>query len=296
MRDDFIMEIRCGSSINIEELETVIVNDETSHVHINNQFYEGYVKVRLRDYDGLPVDSNKMTLHPNSPYFNNNSGLSSIEISGIFKNGPLKDGAWPASDIYFGNHFNSPLNLPPGYLIIKKFATYFDPGLKMELDIPKPYAHSPLLVTLNTVNITKLNADESVPKTLPATEGRPLKEDCKIIPELEHINDNYGSHRRQILSKSETLENVKLNSDTLVRGDFYNPYLDFNKRGIKIPLLTIPIMRYWGGQPLTYVCRSLSNPKGNIFFVVSIILRPINEIFFAVSSPTDLPNTNVISE
>lgn len=289
MRDKYIMEIRGGSSTKIEELETMLVNDESKSVHINNAYFEGYVKVRLRNYDGLPVGPDKKTLKPNSPYFLNNNNLSSIEVSGVFKNGPLKDGGWPASDLYFGNHFDSPLNLPYGFSIAQKFATYFDPGLKMELDSDKPYAHSPLLVTMNTINLSKLNPGDTVPQTLAAEAGRPLVEDTRIIPGVGDKEDSDGTLRRKVLSNSANLEKVHLNSDILFRGDFYNPYLDFDKRGVKIPLLTIPIMNYWGGQPLTYVCRSLSNPKQNIFFVVSVILRPIEEVFTSPNSPIGSP-------
>ena len=32
--------------------------------------------------------------------------------------------------------------------------------------------------------------------------------------------------------------------------DFFNPYLDFNDFALRLPGFTLPIMKYWDGQPL----------------------------------------------
>ncbi|KAJ9053983.1 hypothetical protein DSO57_1019162 [Entomophthora muscae] len=281
MRDVYIFELRGGASKDPKALSTISVNNEEEFLTVANELFEGKIRVRLRDYDGLPVGNDKETLCPNSPYFEGNYELSSIEVSGIFKNGPLEGGAWPADDIYFGNHFDAPLRLPPGASVALKFAQFFDPGLQYDLHASKPYAHSPLLVTFNTVSLTKKTAD--IPAPLKATKGQPLKEDCTLLSSnYDAANDHDGKLRRKHFSSASALKEVSLGPQTLFRGDFFNPYLDFNNRGVKIPLLTIPIMGYWDGQPLNYVCSSVSTKK--VFFVISFMLHPISE---ALGSTTD---------
>ncbi|KAG0344548.1 hypothetical protein BG004_004363 [Podila humilis] len=147
------LRVSVGPSANSSDLKPISLNDDAHPVIIESEEFVGQVVVRIKGLDktlgykeATLQDNTK--LMPESPYFSKpgaDSNLSSIQIQGHFKR------AWPGDQV---NQFERPLKLPPFSSIALKFIQYIDPGLEADIYGDKPWAFSPLIATMNIVNVS----------------------------------------------------------------------------------------------------------------------------------------------
>ncbi|KAI9291239.1 hypothetical protein K502DRAFT_326392 [Neoconidiobolus thromboides FSU 785] len=269
MRDNYILRVQVGNVSDKSQWETITVNEEKDGHYLENDYFQGYIKVRIVDYDGLPVNSEtKETLYPQSDYFLDSKSKFSVEFKGKFK--PRK-GGWNANKILFGNQFEKQLKLPPLVDIATKFATWYDPGLKIDLRAEKPWAYSKLLVAFNRLDI---NIDDDIKLNSMAK----VRENTSLISGIKEDDDDKALKKRQrFFSDENNASRINIDENLTLHGDFYNAYLDFSKRGLAIPFFTLNVMDYWDGHDLSYYCK-YDGDEDIVFFVVSFQLAEINTI------------------
>ncbi|KAG0342656.1 hypothetical protein BG000_002863 [Podila horticola] len=305
------LRVSVGPSANPKDLKPIAPNDDAHPLWIDSDEFVGQVVVRIKGLDktfgykeGTQQDNIKAM--PDSPWFHKpgaDSHLSSIQILGRFKK------AWAGDQIVFGNQFEQPLRLPPFSSIALKFVQFIDPGLQADIYGDKPWAFSPLIATMNTVNISEWKAD-SAAHTIereqnhnrgelppwPSSEGDHIPEDTSLLLKSK---ENTGTtakdlgkevldiaptasvsmttaKRRSYFSKVANLEKFTYEPDHVYGFDFFNPYLDFASFTLKVPGFSVDITRYWDGQPLTYIIKSKDNSA--VFLAVQFELVPVIDV------------------
>ncbi|KAK3843461.1 MAG: hypothetical protein J3R72DRAFT_440888 [Linnemannia gamsii] len=160
------LRVSAGPSADPKDLKVLPVNDDANPTTIESDEFIGQIVVRIKGLDkafgykeGQEQDS--LGLFPESPWFSlpgGDSNLSSVQISGRFKR------EWPGEQVVFGNQFEKPLRLPPLSSIALKFIQFIDPGLKADIYCDRPWAFSPLIATMNTVNVAGWHLDKATQK------------------------------------------------------------------------------------------------------------------------------------
>jgi hypothetical protein len=200
------LQVRVGTSL--DNLQKIVVNDDANPFELNSKAFKGRAVVRVRNFTGV----NKSAAS-SSPYFDKYPDKFSIQLQGRFLVNTSAD------QIIFGNFFDAPLRLPPGTSIAAKFAKWFDPAIELDLYADKPTAYSPLVVTMNTIDVQKCT-DELPP--WPSPDGERIPEDALLLQVTT-------GDRRKLLSTQSKREEIKISPDMVFSMDFYNPYLDFDK-------------------------------------------------------------------
>ncbi|KAF9124381.1 hypothetical protein BGW39_008242 [Mortierella sp. 14UC] len=157
------LRVSAGPSADPKDLKVLPVNDDASPTLIESDEFIGQIVVRIKGLDksfgykeGQEQDS--LPLIPESSWFSlpgGDNNLSSVQISGRFKR------EWPGEQVVFGNQFEKPLRLPPFSSIALKFIQFIDPGLKADIYCDRPWAFSPLIATMNTVNVSGWHLDKA---------------------------------------------------------------------------------------------------------------------------------------
>ncbi|KAF2837094.1 DUF1769-domain-containing protein, partial [Patellaria atrata CBS 101060] len=288
--EKYILKVTAGDSYEISTQSTVLVNTSipttltTPHLSVR-------LHVRVANYRGLPHSS------PNtSPYFSHPAHRSdrySLQFSFVFNEDVNGD------DLVFGNDFDHPIRdrLPYGTQMAFNFAKkWVDPGLYGDFYADEPYLYGLLLSSVNVLRVGGLEGKEKTRREGKenTVETEEVKEDREISDEeevgiLEEGGENGGEEVRDIFEvpraaakrMAHFLQEEKRKEFILEKGrryecDFHNPYLDFNDFSLKLPVITIPIMGHWDGQPLRYV---LKNRRTNtLYFVVNFGLIPVEEV------------------
>ncbi|KAF9301386.1 hypothetical protein BGZ74_006804 [Mortierella antarctica] len=305
------LRVSVGPSADPKDLKPIAPNDDAHPLWIESDEFVGQVVVRIKGLDktfgykeGAQQDNIKAM--PDSPWFHKpgaDSNLSSIQIQGGFKR------AWTGDQIVFGNQFEQPLRLPPFSSIALKFVQFIDPGLEADIYSDKPWAFSPLIATMNTVNVSEWKADSAahidegvqdhnrgeLPQW-PSSEGDHILEDTSLLfkskeksgtttkdngkevldlAHTEPVSMNTAK-RRSYFSQVANLEKHTYEPDHVYSFDFFNPYLDFSSFTLKIPGFSVDITRYWDGQPLTYIVKSKDNSV--VFLAVQFELVPVTDV------------------
>ncbi|KAF9393620.1 hypothetical protein CPC16_001545 [Podila verticillata] len=305
------LRVSVGPSAEPKDLKPIAPNDDAHPLWIESDEFVGQVVVRIKGLnktfgyeEGTKQDNIKPM--PDSPWFNKpgaDSNLSSVQIQGRFKR------AWTGDQIVFGNQFEQPLRLPPFSSIALKFVQFIDPGLQADIYGDKPWAFSPLIATMNTVNVSEWKADSAAHNSegeqihnrgdlppWPSSEGDHIPEDTSLLSKAKEntgtsAKDNGNealdlastapvsmstSKRRSYFSKVANLEKHVYEPDQVYGFDFFNPYLDFSSITLKIPGFSVDITRYWDGQPLTYIIKAKDNSV--VFLAVQFELVPVTDV------------------
>ncbi|KAI9032520.1 hypothetical protein CLU79DRAFT_693420 [Phycomyces nitens] len=231
------LRVTVGSSV--DTLRQVHINQDSQPIRLQTAVFDGYLVVRLKGFSNP------------SAYFDTHDDKFCIQIIGRF----LKD--LTADDILFGNEFDAPLKFPIGSSVAFKFATWFDPGLKLDLYSEHPQAFSPLIVTMNRLAVQKMPLP-----VWPNSQGQAVAEDISELgldiktPEMRKTYFSDPAHRQA----------VNITKDQVWSMDFCNPYLDFKKCIMCLPGFEVNVLRYWDGQPLRYVAKTRDN--STVFFIV----------------------------
>ena len=144
---------------------------------------------------------------------------------------------------------------------------------------------------MNWIHATKTSgSDSSLP---PWQHEQPEEYIDDLIPESDRdaarlpVKGNPGS-RRSYLADQDNRKAITITPETVVHADFCNGYLDFNTFSLKVchpasrsdsayAALQLPgglhfsLLRYWDGQPVTYLCQSKDGSRKYFYIVFEII-------------------------
>ncbi|CAB52619.1 Elongation factor G, mitochondrial [Schizosaccharomyces pombe] len=216
----------CGS-----KKEPISING-TPNV-VKSKYFEGDVKVRLRDYET-----------PDEEYFEQSNDTCSIMIRGRFL---PTESTLTADDILFGNQFEKPLRdvLPMGSNLLMKGLQYVDPSIEFDLYCDQPWAFSPFFATM-----TKMQVSDA------------------LLP-MEYFEDH--SSRRSQMQQQVIRQESSIDPNKYILADFCNPFFNPSTLSISIPYtkMSFSIKNYYNGQPLRYFCKTRD---GNVIFAVEFDL------------------------
>ncbi|KAI9725946.1 MAG: hypothetical protein M1828_002274 [Chrysothrix sp. TS-e1954] len=289
----FRLLVTAGSSYDTSEHQLVPVN-LSKPIHVKSDRIEAKINIRVQNYRGLPAGSPS-----SSPYFSHTPhehDLYSIGFSFTLPDSTSKatpdtpETTSPASsingaDLLFGNDFDHPIRdrLPPGFNTAFRIVRWaIDPGLNGDVYADEPYLYGPLLSSINTLRIGGNSTDDtSSTSATTSEEGSALEEGASgsgaAIRSSAAIPSDNKARMKHFLTESKRQE-FTFEGGREYGCDFYNPYLDFNEFSLKLPGFTLPIIRYWDGQPLRYVLKRKSHTdasdKGQELLVVLFTLVP----------------------
>jgi len=176
-----------------------------------------------------------------------------------------------------GNDFDHPVRdrLPPGFKyafgIVKQF---IDPGIEADAYADEPWLFAPALDCWFTFRIgDKLTPEQQ--RDIPhVQEQQPLEEgaDGTGIEVRQKLGIPDGSKRRKFYLSQERRSEFVFEKDRLYQGDFFNPYLDFNKFALRLPGFKLHVIKYLNNKThnLRYVFKN--RRTGDAYFVVNIAL------------------------
>ncbi|KAI1329782.1 hypothetical protein F5Y16DRAFT_365286 [Xylariaceae sp. FL0255] len=276
MAEKYIIRVTAGSDYNIDHQVEVPVNSPEV-VKISNDLIDAEINVRVQNYHGLPRNS-----PTTSPYFslephNTNKDQYSLAIrftpkrpnlgkktgsTGTQSTGDKPQTGTPTSEghideekgisghnLQFGNDFDHAIRdrLPPGFSYAMNIVKWWiDPGLDGDPYADMPYLYGPGLSSFNSIYVgpSEINAEKG---GLVIEEGG----DEAGMQARHEIGAPDGAKER----KKWALNNNSKDKWVFEYGktycvDFFNPYLDFNEFSLRLPGITLPIMKYWDGQGL----------------------------------------------
>ncbi|EMR71409.1 putative f-box domain containing protein [Eutypa lata UCREL1] len=156
-------------------------------------------------------------------------------------------------DLQFGNDFDHPIRdkLPPGFSYAMNIVKWWiDPGLEGDAYADAPYLYGPALSSFNAVHVGR-------------GEHAPHKGGIWVEEGGDGDDEHGGARFREAVGAPKTAkERMKwaLRKENKAKWvfeygrtycvDFFNPYLDFSDFSLRLPGFTLPIMKYWDGQPL----------------------------------------------
>jgi hypothetical protein len=160
-----------------------------------------------------------------------------------------------ATDLQFGNDFDHPIRdrLPPGFGTAMNIVKWWiDPGLEGDSYADTPYLYGPALSSFNVVHVGEGEHDAEK-GGLWFEEGG----DKKGMEWRRRVGvPDEARQRMKWALKGGNKERWMWEYERWYGVDFFNPYIDFNEFALRLPGFNLPIMRYWDGQGLRYVCFS----------------------------------------
>jgi len=265
------LQVLAGPSL--DRLAPVDANSDIP-LCISSEAFEGQVAVYIK---GVQDANGKVG---QSSYFEKRErkGVTwSIQVQGRFLQ------THSANDILFGNVFVRPLKLPWIASAALRFMKYIDPSLEHDLaSRSKPWALSPLVATMPYLAHTR--TDEIHPRDVgqrfPPT--KPIVDDTHLLP-INHGKVSGGASKRKTYFQSSShREEVIFGPEDIVTTDFCYDFLNFSPDGITLRLpggISVDMLRYWDGQPVTFVCCDRTprdgNPWGKVFWCV--VIAPAEE-------------------
>ncbi|EGF81903.1 hypothetical protein BATDEDRAFT_34647 [Batrachochytrium dendrobatidis JAM81] len=139
------LQVRIGPSIH--SLTICNPNDEVTPHFIDSPYFVGHIVVRIKDFRGItPKDQ---PIKQATEYFGTKKRLFALQVCGRFKH------EYMADDIMFGAEFERKVVPPTGSWVALKFANLIDPALQADVYAEKPWLFSPILCSMNIVNVTK---------------------------------------------------------------------------------------------------------------------------------------------
>jgi hypothetical protein len=246
------------------------VSVNSSEVHkVDNDLATSYLRVRIKDYHGLPKDAPK-----NCSYFDHplhTSDRYSVAWSFVPKRN------FSGTELVMGFDFNHPVRdrLPPGTKTAVKIATtVLDPGLYADPFSDEPYLYGPMLSSCFTLRVGGKTDEESVDEQLKqldsenhgvVEEGAALS--GKSVRSDQSIPSAWKARRKFFLDQKE-LEKFTFEKGRLYHADFFNPHLDFSNFSLRLPGFSVSVAKYVDERThhLRFVLKS--RESGDVVFVV----------------------------
>lgn len=271
-RDKYRLQVTAGSSYDTATHKEVAVNGKDAHF-IENDLMSCWLKVRIRDYHGLPEKS-----PATSDYFSHAQHTSDRYSIG-FSFVPKRD--IKGNDLVTGFDFDHSIKdrLPPGFRYAMRIVTtILDPGVYSDPYSDKPYLYGPALSSFFAFRIGELTTDVSAEEQLVTFEA-----DSKGVIEEgadgsgqrvradQHIPAKTSKRRKNFLDETKR-ESFVFEAGRLYQADFFNPYLDFANFALRIPGFSISVVKYIDDKThqLRYVLKDRSTEE--VLFVVIFTL------------------------
>jgi len=265
MAHNYVLRVTAGSVYDIDQHQLVSVND-AKPISIESEHMKVDLNVRIQSYRGLPHSAPRTSAYFDLPPHDKNKDQYSI----CFRFTPKS--TINGNDLVFGNDFDHPIRdrLPPGFNTAFRIVKWVvDPGLDGDVYADKPYMYGPAASSVNTLHIGK--GEEIHPEAgLIFTEGgddegvKSRKE--KGIPETE-------AARKKHFLVEENRKQWDWEEGQSYGCDFFNPYLDFNAFALRLPGFTLPVMKYWDGQPLRYVLKNRATDQTMFVVLFTLYLK-----------------------
>lgn len=283
-----------GPSYNPSDHKPVAVN-ETDATHIESDILSAWIRVRIKDYHGLPRGS-----PASSPYFSHPQHTSdrySIAYSFV----PKKD--MSGSDLVMGFDYGHSIKhqLPPGFRYAMKIATsLLDPGLYSDPYSDQPYLYGPALSSFFAFRIGEKTSTMSASDQLSQLD----QESASVIEE-----GAYGSgaevretlkmpskwkKRRKFYLDAKALANFTFEKDRMYHVDFFNPHLDFANFALRLPGFSISVARYIDEKThhLRYVLKNRNTGEVLIVVIFKLLYgKELNEVLEQEKSNESVPST-----
>lgn len=284
MAEKYIIRVTAGSDYDIDKHVVVPVNSPET-VEISNDLIDAEINVRVQNYHGLPRNS-----PTTSPYFSlephaTNQDQYSLAIRFTPKrpdssrgqtskptssttgdktaakesdgsiaeeedDAPLNsDKGISGHDLQFGNDFDHPIRnrLPPGFSYAMNIVKWWiDPGLDGDPYADKPYLYGPGLSSFNHIYV---GAGEHDPEKggLYFNEGG---DEAGLEARRAVGAPDGDKERKKWALNQDSKDKWVFEYEKTYCVDFFNPYLNFSEFALRLPGFTLPIMKYWDGQPL----------------------------------------------
>lgn len=264
----FRLRVTAGPSYDRSTHKPLYVNGPEAF-ECENEFIRVKLKLRVRgEWHGLPTHGDKVT-----PYFDDPMHAKDQYSIG-FSFVPKVD--LPSLHSRWGNDLDHPVRdkLPPGFStafrIVKEF---IDPGLNHDAYADEPWLLGPSLscwFAFRIGNLVAEGADFPQPEESPClTEG--------ADGTGNDVREKHGipadpDKRRKFFLREENRAKFVFEKGRLYQGDFFNPYLDFNKLSLKLPGFSISVVRYLNDTThhLRYVFKNVET--GDLYFVIVLTL------------------------
>ncbi|KAK8210890.1 hypothetical protein IWZ01DRAFT_297296 [Phyllosticta capitalensis] len=257
------LRVTAGPSYDRSTHRLVNVNGDDS-LSFENEFVRVKVKTRIRDFTGLPLTSPAST-----PYFND-PAHSRDRYSISFSFVPKRD--LPSADCVFGPDFDRPVRdrLPPGFNyafnIVKRF---IDPGIECDAYADEPWLYGPALSCWFTLRVgDKVGQRGDVPEIREAPalaeggdgDGEQVRKGLGLPADADK--------RRKWFLDREHREAFVFEEGRAYQGDFFNPYLDFNKFALRLPGFSLGVLRYIDDKTHTLRWVFKNRETNDVYFVV----------------------------
>lgn len=278
--DKYKLQVTAGPSYDPSTHKPLSVNGPEA-LYFENDLMRVKVKMRVQGgYTGLPGSSHKTTpyfddpLHAKDQYSIGFSFVPKVDI--------------PSLNTRWGNDLNHPVRdrLPPGFTTAFKIVKEFiDPGLSHDAYADEPWLLGPSLSCWFAFRIGDMvspGADFPQPEEQPC-----MKEGAdgsgNAVREKHGIPADPDKRRKFFLS-DEHRANFAFEKGRLYQGDFFNPYLDFNKLALKLPGFSLSVVKYLNDKThsLRYVFKNVET--GELYFVVVLTLLIGHDIQAAVEA------------
>lgn len=270
--DKYRLLVTAGPSYSTATHKIVHVNTSTPTT-ITNDFLTASIKVRIRNYRGLPNHS------PSTSAYFNDAAHAKDQYSIAFSFVPKVD--LPAVDTVWGNDFDHPVRerLPPGFNTAFKIVKEFiDPGLECDAYADEPWLYGPSLSCWFALGVgdkkeengERRLGEEKQEEGDVLREGADSEEGWEIRRSLS-IPENSEKRRKHFLSAANR-EGFTFEKGRTYHGDFYNPYLDFGNFALKLPGFSIRVIKYIDEKShrLRYVFKN--RKTGDVYFCVNLNL------------------------
>ncbi|RMZ68750.1 f-box domain containing [Pyrenophora seminiperda CCB06] len=267
-RDKYLLQVTAGSSYDTSQHQQVSVNGSDA-TNIESDILSAWLRVRIRDYHGLPLGSPASSKYFEHPQ--HKSDRYSVAYSFV----PKKD--MSGSDLVMGFDYGHSIKhqLPPGFNYAMKIATsLLDPGLYADAYCDEPYLYGPALSSFFAFRIGETTSKVSVQDQLAQLE----KESDNVIEEGaegsgKEVREASGmppkwKKRRKYFLNSQALANFTFEKDRVYHADFFNPHLDFANFSLRLPGFSISVAKYVDDKThhLRYVLRNRRTEE--VLFVV----------------------------
>ncbi|KAF2755110.1 DUF1769-domain-containing protein [Pseudovirgaria hyperparasitica] len=299
MAEKYILKVTAGPTYDESTQHDVAVN-APEPVKIDTENLTAQLNVRIQNYRGLPKGSPST-----SPYFSHETHKSDLySISFTFT--PKK--TYTGDEIVFGNDFDHPIRdrLPWGFGTAFNFVKkWVDPGLYGDPYADEPHLYGPLLSSINVLRIGEKGSkdvDKMAEKSGDKVDGDVVvfeegaEGDGATVREEQGIPEQSAARMKHFLGE-DTRKDFKFEEGRSYACDFFNPYLDFNDFSLKLPVITLSIVKHWDGQPLRthtlrYVLKDRTADKP--LFVIILSLLPIDEL--GESEKADVNTTDTAAD
>lgn len=278
------LRVRIGPTL--ENLQIYNANDDAHPHFVDSEYFCGHIVVRVKKFNGFTPDDTEPL---NTDYFGERRRTFSIQFSGRFKQPQSVD------DVVFGGEFQNKVNPPPGTWVALKFANLIDPALLTDVYSDKPWLYSPMLCSMNTVNVIPATVEfpdvkpgHSVSMASAKVTSSPspvellgkwtwgdsveLKEDNTLMvpQDLEvPIASDDINERRKYFRDATIRQETKYLPDRIYNCEIFAPVVDFNTFDLNLGI-NVNLLGYLNNQPITLYVKSLKdNTK---FFVVDFEL------------------------